>query len=175
MVAEDDVGLAADPLGVVGGGAWHGGVEKRLGGPPDVDDDTQGLAEGGIVQAGAEAPGGLFVEGGELELLFLEGNAGEVVFDSHDALRVAGGAGGQGEGGQIFGLRLPPPEVTPGNREGPRVGFRVAGDLTALFADDGFASAHGGLFAEEAFDDRGDAGGAVFGGQMAAAVEDFQL
>ena len=45
--------------------------------------DRQASVDGEGTKAGAEVPGGLFVEGGELKLVFLEGDAGEIVGKGH--------------------------------------------------------------------------------------------
>jgi hypothetical protein len=76
MKAEGDVAFAADPFGVIRRGAGERGVEERLRGTTDVNDDSEAALDGEGAEARAELPGGVFVKGRELELAFLEGDAG---------------------------------------------------------------------------------------------------
>jgi hypothetical protein len=84
--AGDGVGFSLDPAGVVGGGTGEGGVEEGLVGlaeAADVDGDGVFTGNGEFAEDEAEAPGGVSVEVGEEEFLFLEGEGGEVVWDGH--------------------------------------------------------------------------------------------
>lgn len=85
----DDVGFALDPAGVVGGGAGECGVEELLVGlteAADVDDDGMVSGDGEFAEGESEGPGGIEIEGGEAEELFLVGDAGEIVGDGHAGL-----------------------------------------------------------------------------------------
>jgi len=79
MEAEDYVGLAADPLGVIGCGAGKSAVEERLQGTANIDDDGKSAVKGKGAKAGAETPGDLLVEGRKDESAFLERDAGEIL------------------------------------------------------------------------------------------------
>ncbi len=79
--AGDHVRFALDPAGVVGRGAWEGGVEERMvrmAETADVDDDGVATGEGEFAEGGAEAPCGFGVEGGEDKFRFLSSDGGEV-------------------------------------------------------------------------------------------------
>ena len=79
--AGDDVRFALDPAGVVGRGAGEGGVEERLvrsAEAADIDDDGELAGEGEFAEGEAEAPGGVVVEVGEVELGFLVDDRGEI-------------------------------------------------------------------------------------------------
>ena len=83
MVASNDVGFAAGPAGVVGRGAGEGGVEEGLvwrAEAADVDDEDIVASDGEIVKENTEGPGGCGVEVREGEGLFLEKDAGGVLF-----------------------------------------------------------------------------------------------
>ena len=86
--AGDDVDLAADPAGVVGGGAGEGAVEELLVGgaeAADIDNDVQVAGDGEFAEERAELPGGLGGEGLEGEGGFLQLDGGEIFGDGHGA------------------------------------------------------------------------------------------
>ena len=61
-----------DPFIVIGAGARPAGAEKLRLAAPDVDGDGQFILDGIFHQPTADLPGGVFVEGAELELLFFK-------------------------------------------------------------------------------------------------------
>ncbi len=88
MEAGDDVGFALDPAGVVGGGAGQGGIEEgllRVAEAADVDDDLVLAGDGEFAEGEAEAPGGVGVEVGEVEIGFLADDGGYVVREGHES------------------------------------------------------------------------------------------
>lgn len=83
MKPEDNVALAAHPFRIVGRSAREGRVEERLGAAADIDDEGESAFDRERAKARAETPGGFFVESGEDQLTFLEGNASEIFGDGH--------------------------------------------------------------------------------------------
>jgi hypothetical protein len=76
MEAEGHVAFSANPFDVVRSGAGQRGVEERLPDAAHVNDDLEAARCSEFAEMGAEGPRCLFVEAGELELLFLERDAG---------------------------------------------------------------------------------------------------
>jgi hypothetical protein len=90
MEASDDVGFALHPARVVGRGASERGVEEwlvRLAEAADIDDEGLTAGDGQLAEALAETPGGVVVEGGEVEFCFLTSDGGEVFGDRHKGFR----------------------------------------------------------------------------------------
>jgi len=93
MVARDDVGFAANPLGVVGGSAFEGGVEERLIEAAHVNDDRQTAFDGHGAEAVAELPGCLGVKARKAEFALLLRYTTEVFGKAHGVFSLQGGAG----------------------------------------------------------------------------------
>src|ERR1700690_228113 len=70
--AVDQSHFAFDPFIVVRAGARPAGMEKLLFAAPDIDGDGEFILDGMFHQPAADLPGGLFVEGAELQLLLFQ-------------------------------------------------------------------------------------------------------
>ncbi len=80
MEAKDNVGLAAHPFGIIRCRPRQRSIEQRLVDPAYVDHDAQIASCGQRMKSAAEPPCCPLVKAGELELLFLEGDACEIVW-----------------------------------------------------------------------------------------------
>ena len=83
MIARDDIAFAANPLGVIWGGAFERGVEERLVEAAHVNDDGQAAFDGHRAQARAQLPGYFGIEAREAEFALLQGYTGEIFGNAH--------------------------------------------------------------------------------------------
>lgn len=83
MIARDDIAFAANPLGVIWGGAFERGVEERLVEAAHVNDDCQAPLHSHGAQPRADLPGYFGIEAREAEFALLPSYAIQVFGNAH--------------------------------------------------------------------------------------------